>query len=82
MSQALDLLKNILKEAEDIYLRVAVDEIKPEHNLIDDLGLDSLGRVSIFHEISFELDKEIPEEKGVKWQTVKDVLDLIDEYEN
>jgi acyl carrier protein len=77
MSEELDKFKAILAEVEDIYLRIPVQELKLEHKIIDDLGIDSLGRVAIFHELCFEFDFEADEAIGIDWITIQDILSFI-----
>lgn len=69
----LDQLKSILSNVDDIFLRIPIDELNSSHKLIEDLGIDSLGRVSLFHEICFEFGKEADEAKAMEWQTIGDV---------
>jgi len=73
----LEFLKEILKEVDDIYLRKKIEEISTTDKLIDDLGLDSLGRMSLLHEINFKLKKETDESHLNKWVTVSDILDYV-----
>lgn len=80
MSQELDKFKEILSEVEDIYMRIPVQELKPEHKIIDDLGIDSLGRVAIFHELCFEYDFEADEAIGIDWITIQDILAFIETH--
>lgn len=67
-------LIEILNEIDDIFLRVPKSEIKPEHSLVDDLGLDSLGRISLFHEINYEFNCDNEEQLANEWKTIGDVL--------
>ena len=75
----IDKLKSILKEVDDIYLRKKIDQIVAGDKLIDDLGMDSLGRVSLFHEINFELDVDGNESKATSWVSVEDVLNYMED---
>ena len=72
-------LKNILGSIEDIYLRLPVADIKEEHQLIADLGMDSLSRMSLFIEINIFFGREHEQEnRAVQWLTVKDILDYME----
>ncbi len=74
MDEQLKKLQEILKEVEDIYIRLDHSDIKAEHDLINDLGLDSLGRVSLFHEISYTYNLELEDNLSHAWKTVSDIL--------
>ncbi len=45
---SLEKLKEILKNTDDLYLRSPIEDIQPSMNLITDLGIDSLTRITIF----------------------------------
>ena len=51
--------------------------IKPESNLIEDLGADSLDEVEIVMAIEEEFDVEIADEKMSSCKTVADLIALV-----
>ncbi len=82
MSQELGKFKSILAEVEDIYMRIPIADLKADHKIIDDLGIDSLGRVAIFHELCFEYDFEAEESLGISWVTIQDILNFVKDQTN
>ena len=60
-------------------LYVKESEIKPEANLADDLGADSLDIVEIVMEIEEEFGIEISYNNTENVKTVSDVIDYIDD---
>ena len=79
MSSSLDIFKRIITDTEDIFIRIPITEIAGKEKLNDDLGIDSLGKVNLFYEISDELETGDEEDVAVSWSTVDDVLRYIDE---
>ncbi len=75
----LQQFKTILTQVEDIYLRISIAEITPEHELIKDLGLDSLGRITLYYELTEELGIEPDEQTAFAWTNVNDVLEFLDQ---
>ena len=53
-------------------------EIRPESDLAEDLGADSLDVFQIIITVEDELQTEIPAEDAVNVRTVKDILELAD----
>jgi acyl carrier protein len=73
--------RTTLTRLEDIMvdqLGIARTDIKPESNIYDDLGADSLDQVELIMAIEEEWDIEIPEEEGDKLKTVQLLVDYID----
>ncbi len=58
---------------------INVDEtaVKPEANLKDDLGIDSISAVELALELETEFDVRIEDEELSKLETVQDIIDLI-----
>lgn len=58
------------------------DEIKPESDLQEDIGLDSLGLVTLLIEIEKEFNIELEETDMDPFEliTVSDVCDLVSKY--
>ena len=52
------------------------EEIRPESDLAEDLGADSLDVYQIIIDVEDELQTEIPAEDAVNVRTVKDILNL------
>ena len=51
-----------------------IEHVKPEANLIDDLGADSLDLVELIMEVESEFDITIPEEDAEKISTIQDLI--------
>ena len=51
------------------------ENIKLESNLTDDLNADSLDALDIATQIEDKLSAKIPDEEFTKFQTVKDIVD-------
>ena len=58
-------------------LNIPQDKIKPEHDIVKDLGADSLDVVELLMTLEDNTGKSIPEEKVSDLKTVKDVVDLL-----
>lgn len=59
-------------------LQVEKDEVKLETNLMKDLSADSLDAVEIIMAIEDAYGIEIPDEAAEKIQTVKDLVDFVE----
>ena len=70
----MDIKTNICRIVEDI----VGFEAKPEDNLVQDLGGDSLDLVQICMEVEKEYDLNIQDEDYTKWQTVQDIIDYVE----
>lgn len=78
----LEYLIDVLEDTKDIFIRIPKDSIKASHNLKNDLGLDSLGKINLFYEISDRLETEDDEEETLAWKEVSDILSYIHENRN
>ena len=58
-------------------LNIPQDKIKPEHDIVKDLGADSLDVVELLMTLEDNTGKSIPEDKVSDIKTVKDVVDLL-----
>lgn len=58
-------------------LNISQDKIKPEHDIVKDLGADSLDVVELLMTLEDNTGKSIPEDKVSDLKTVKDVVDLL-----
>lgn len=76
---SLEKLKEILKNTDDLYLRSPIEGIQPSMNLITDLGIDSLTRITIFYEITDHFEVEVDEEMAASWNTISDVTKFIEQ---
>ncbi len=54
-------------------LGIAVTEVEPEANILDDLGADSLDVVELVMLLEDEFDIEVPDEAAEGMQTIADV---------
>ncbi len=75
----LDLLKRILTQTEDIFLKKNISDINQDDLLRENLGLDSLAKVTLFYEITDELETDDDEDILEQWNKVSDVLKYINE---
>lgn len=59
---------------------INVDEaaVKPEANLKDDLGIDSLSAVELALELETEFDIRIEDDELAKLETVQDIINIIE----
>jgi acyl carrier protein len=73
LSEVFEKLQKILSEQLD----VDISEVKPEANLQNDLGADSLDAVELIMAIEEEFDMEIPDEDAECIVTVQSALDYI-----
>ncbi|MDH6365866.1 MULTISPECIES: acyl carrier protein [Breznakia] len=69
----LEDVKRVLVEA----INVDADDVKPEANLKDDLGIDSLSAVELALELETEFDVRIEDEELAKLETVQDIIDIV-----
>lgn len=58
-------------------LNIPQDKIKPEHDIVKDLGADSLDVVELLMTLEDNTGKSIPDDKVSDLKTVKDVVDLL-----
>jgi acyl carrier protein len=58
----------------------SLDLVIPEANLANDLGIDSLARLTIILEIQKELEIDIPDEVSSEWKTVNDFITGTQEF--
>ena len=58
-------------------LNIPQDKIKPENDIIKDLGADSLDVVELLMTLEDSTGKTIPEEKVADLKTVADVVNLL-----
>lgn len=59
-------------------VKLPIENITLESNLIDDLGLDSLDSVELIMELEENFDIVICEEAAEKVNTVRDVIDAVE----
>ncbi len=78
----LEFLVSAIEETDDVYVKLPVGKIRAEHDLAKDLGLDSLGKVNLFYEISDRLETDDEEEETLGWKQVRDILSYIHENRN
>jgi len=63
-------------------LNVDVSEVTEGSRFIEDLGADSLDQVELIMKLEESFDLEVPEEDAEKMQTVKDVVNYVEEKTN
>ena len=72
----LNELITLLEQMDDLFLRVDPKDIKPEHNLTNDLGIDSLTRLAILFELQDQLRLDLDQNVASNWSTIEDILEL------
>lgn len=70
-----------IKEMLARQLRIDVNEIEDDSNLVNDLGADSIDLVEMLMMIEENLGITITDEEAVELKTVRDVVDFIEEHE-
>lgn len=71
-----DILQKITNIVNDnIFIKVS--EIKEEHRFREDIGADSLDKVSLFMDFEKEFDINIPDEDVEKILTIKETIDYL-----
>ena len=71
----LERMKEIIAEQ----LNVNVEELKPETNFKEDLGVDSLDLFELVMALEEEFDTEIPSEDLEKIATINDIAEYLKE---
>ena len=59
-------------------INVAEDLIKPESDIINDLGADSLDVVEMLMAVESEFNVTIPDEFAMEMKTIQDVVNFIE----
>ena len=59
-------------------INVAEDLIKPESDIINDLGADSLDVVEMLMAVEAEFNVTIPDEVAMEMKTIQDVVNFIE----
>jgi acyl carrier protein len=73
-SDALAWWLALVQRTEDVYVRVPREGLRLDSNLRDELGIDSIGLISVFYAVidCFELD--LDEAAAADWQTAGDAM--------
>jgi len=75
------MAENIAEKVTEIIveqLGVSADQVKPESNLIEDLGADSLDAVELVMAVEEEFGIEVPDEEAEKLRTVGDIISHVE----
>ncbi|MCH1509875.1 MAG: acyl carrier protein [Akkermansiaceae bacterium] len=75
------MAENITEKVTEIIveqLGVSADQVKPESNLIDDLGADSLDAVELVMAVEEEFGIEVPDEEAEKLRSVGDIISHVE----
>lgn len=75
------MAENITEKVTEIIveqLGVSADQVKPESNLIDDLGADSLDAVELVMAVEEEFGIEVPDEEAEKLRSVGDIVSHVE----
>ncbi len=70
------ILERMNKVLYDV-LKVKPENLKMDSRYVDDLGADSLDRISLLMALEEEFDAEIPDEEGDALTTVGETIDYI-----
>jgi acyl carrier protein len=76
-----EILVSVISVMAEVF-NIEEEEVKPESQIINDLGADSLDIISLLMELEDEFGGEIPDEDAEKLVTVQDVVDYIKENTN
>jgi acyl carrier protein len=75
------MAENITEKVTEIIveqLGVSADQVKPESNLIEDLGADSLDAVELVMAVEEEFGIEVPDEEAEKLRSVGDIMSHVE----
>ncbi|MDA7619563.1 acyl carrier protein [Akkermansiaceae bacterium] len=75
------MAENITEKVTEIIveqLGVSADQVKPESNLIEDLGADSLDAVELVMAVEEEFGIEVPDEEAEKLRLVGDIISHVE----
>jgi len=75
------MAENIAEKVTEIIveqLGVSADQVKPESNLIEDLGADSLDAVELVMAVEEEFGIEVPDEEAEKLRKVGDIISHVE----
>jgi acyl carrier protein len=75
------MAENITEKVTEIIveqLGVSADQVKPESNLIEDLGADSLDAVELVMAVEEEFGIEVPDEEAEKLRSVGDIISHVE----
>ena len=61
-------------------LRLEIDEVEPEHNLVYNLDADSLDLIELLMSLEEEFDVCISDEDAMDVRTVQDVINMVSKY--
>ena len=75
-----DSIEAKVKEIIVDQLSVSADQVTPEAKFIEDLGADSLDTVELVMAFEEEFGIEVPDEDAEKLQSVKDVVEYIEQH--
>ena len=70
------MLEEVVKALSE-QLNIPQDKIKPENDIVKDLGADSLDVVELLMTLEDSTGKTIPEDKVADLKTVADVVNLL-----
>lgn len=62
-------------------LEISEDDIRPDSDIVDDLGADSLDLVDLVMSIEDEFEMEVPDEAVEEIKTVDDAVRYIEDHE-
>lgn len=79
MSQVQDIPQRVV-EIISTQMGVSKDQIRPESNIVNDLGADSLDIVELVMEFEEEFDITIPDDEAEKIATVGQAIKYIEEH--
>ena len=75
------MAENIAEKVTEIIveqLGVSADQVKPESNLFEDLGADSIDAVELVMAVEEEFGIEVPDEEAEKLRSVGDIISHVE----
>ena len=72
--EALSVVREVLSDQ----LGIEPDEVVPEANLREDLGMDSIDAIDLIVGVEAEFGEQLPQEELMNVETVKDMLDVVE----
>ena len=75
-AELLAFVARCVSDTDDVFARIPAGGLAPAHRLRDDLGVDSIGRVSLFYAILDALDTDADEERVAAVETIGDLVGL------
>lgn len=73
-TDALTWWQGLVAGTEDVYVRVPADGVRMDSSLRDELGIDSIGLISVFYAVIDCFGLDLDEVEAANWAHVGDVV--------